>query len=348
MVTEGDSHATSGERQETSGNGKARSNADKTSSENENVKGLDVGTAGQKRMTKSAESTPLNEDANEKSGNLKKEAEEAARARDVFIRQEKIFIRKGELLGELNTFYSTDTFMTPGIPAFKTKRRFLDTTLIARYGVRDGLEVDLIAPVFVHAIQEIDSGTATVRRQDDGIGDFSAIVRYQLLGERAGRPDVILDINGKSRTGGNTLRGTGHWNVGGGITLVKTIDPVVFFGRLGYTATLDRDGPIPALMPGLLPVQQTRNPGDIIEYRLGMGFSLNDRVSMQMQLAGAYVGRTSVDGQKLQGSSLDIANLLLSTTVLLTKRLYIEPVVGLGLTDDAFDSFIGMRLPYRF
>jgi hypothetical protein len=314
------SQTVSDDRSEASEGGKSKGDAGKTNRENEN----------------------------QKSADLKKEAEEAARARDVFVRQEKIFIRKGELLSELNTFYSTDAFMTPGIPAFKTKRRFLDTTLIARYGVRDGLELDLIAPIFVHAIQEIDSGTASVRRQDDGIGDFSAILRYQLLGERGGRPDIILDINGKSRTGGDTLRGTGHWNIGGGITLVKTIDPVVFFGRLGYTATLDRDGPMPALMPGLLPVQQSRNPGDIIEYRLGMGFSLNDRVSMQMQLAGAYVGRTTVDGEKLLGSSLEIANLLLSTTVLLTKRLYIEPVVGLGLTDDAFDSFIGMRLPYRF
>jgi hypothetical protein len=77
--------------------------------------------------------------------------------------------------------------------------------------------------------------------------------------------------------------------VGGGVALVKTLDPVVFFGRLGYSATLERQG---------------RDPGDQLFYVLGMGYSLNERVSFNMRVGGALVGRTAVDGQEIPGSNL--------------------------------------------
>jgi len=121
--------------------------------------------------------------------------------------------------------------------------------------------------------------------------------------------------------------------VGGGITLVKSIDPVVFFGRVGYTETL---------------AYGERNNGNIVTYSLGMGFSLNDRVAFNMQVVGALVGQTQLRGQVLDGSSLEIMNLLFSTTILATKKLFLEPIVGIGLTDDAFDTTIGLRIPYRF
>ena len=57
--------------------------------------------------------------------------------------------------------------------------------------------------------------------------------------------------------------------------MLKTIDPVVFFGRIGYVNNF---------------ASQSRNLGNIFEYRLGMGFSLNDKVSFNMQLTGAQMG----------------------------------------------------------
>ena len=54
---------------------------------------------------------------------------------------------------------------------------------------------------------------------------------------------MTLNVNAKSDTG-DTDRGlgTGQWDVGTGVSLVKTIDPVVFFGSLGYTWTLEQEG----------------------------------------------------------------------------------------------------------
>lgn len=272
-------------------------------------------------------------------GDRKKEAEELRRLRDVYLRSLSVFIRRGEVIFELNTFYSTDRRqdflqLTPtDATLIRTTRRFFDTTVFLRLGLATGLEFDVIVPAFVHAEQEIDLGTGRNRAVSEGLGDIGAALRYQVWYEQGGWPALIIDAIGKSRTGGDSLRGTGSYHVGGGITLLKSIDPVVFFGRIGYTETLELNG---------------RNLGNIFDYSLGMGFSLNDRVSFNMQVTNSLIGQTTLLGQKIEGSSLEIVNLLFTTTVLVTKKLFIEPVVGVGVTDDAFDAILGFRVPYRF
>jgi len=272
-------------------------------------------------------------------GDRRKEAEELKRLMDLYLRSQSVFIRKGELMVELNSFYSTDRrqeFLRldpANATLIRTTRRFFETVLFGRYGLGTGLELDVIVPFFVHAEQEIDLGTGQNRLVSEGIGDIAAALRYQVWYERGLRPSLIIDVLAKSRTGGNTLRGTGNYNIGGGITLLKTVDPVVFFGRIGYIETLSHGD---------------RDLGNIIEYNLGMGFSLNDRVSFNMQVTNALVGRTKLLGQTIGGSSLEIINLLFTTTVLINKHLFVEPFVGVGLTDDAFDASLGVRLPYRF
>jgi Putative MetA-pathway of phenol degradation len=266
------------------------------------------------------------------------EAEEARRAMEVFLREQRVLFRRGDLAFEFDTFYSTDTrdevIRTNGGAAFvKFTNRVASSVFITRYGLLDGLELDVDIP-FGYAEQEVDQGVARSRQDDFGLGDIAGRLRYQLWYETGVRPDLVLDLEVKSITGDDTtLLGTGNWNVGGGVTLVKTLDPVVFFGRLGYTATLERKG---------------RNPGDQIRYLLGMGFSLNDRVSFNMRTSGAIVGRLEVDGREIPGSSLDIINLEFFVTTRATRRLFIEPVVSLGLTNDAPDVVAGVNLVYQF
>ncbi len=116
---------------------------------------------------------------------------------------------------------------------------------------------------------------------------------------------------------------------GGGITLVKTLDPVVFFGRVGYT-------------------HRFGDPGDVFSASLGMGFSLNDRVSYNMQVLGAFVDRPDSDETALGGDSgLEIISLQFAVTVLVTRRLFVEPVVNFGLSDDAVDVIVGINMPFQ-
>jgi hypothetical protein len=285
-------------------------------------------------------------------GSRQKEAEETERLTDLFLRQQNVFLRKRELMVELNSFYSRNEqqrFVQTGPAQLSLARlttRLFDETIVLRYGIlTDGLELDVFAPVFVHAEQHSDFGTQSAKAQENRFGDLSAALRYQVWYERGLRPSLTLDIEGKSRTGGSGLAGTGNWNAGGGITLLKSIDPVVFFGRLGYTHNFR---------------SSTLSLGDSVDYRVGMGFSLNDRVSFTIQITGAIIspgeqkillpgtGLTPDSGLTAIGiGSREIMNLFFTTTVLVTKRFFIEPVVGVALTDQAF-TIIGIRIPYRF
>jgi hypothetical protein len=265
------------------------------------------------------------------------EAEETRRAMEVFLREQLVLSRRGELSLEFDTFYSTGTrhqfVRSDGSVTFIERTdQTVSTTFIPRYGILDGLELALAIP-FGYAKQELDSGVARSRTDDFGLGDIAGTLRYQLWSEAGARPAVILELEGKSRTRSAPLLGTDHWNVGGGVTLVKTLDPVVFFGRLGYTATLERAG---------------RDPGDQIRYQLGMGFSLNDRVSFKMQVDGAAVGQDALNGQEIAGSSLNIISLLFAVTTRATRSLFVEPAVSIGLTEDTPDVVAGVDLVYQF
>jgi hypothetical protein len=279
--------------------------------------------------------------------NRQKEAEETQRLTELYLRSQSVFLRKGELMLETNFFYSRNTReslipINGGVSVTQDTRRFYDTTLIARYGIlTDGLELDVIAPVYSVADIQSDLGGTRFTQRDEGLGDVRAALRYQAWYERGSRPSVVFDLEGKSRTGGSGLTGTGTWNTGWGVTLIKTIDPVVFFGRVGYTYTFS---------------SHTRDLGNIFDYRIGMGFSLNDRVSFNVQLIGAHVGPGKIvgaDGGTVGGPltfstrQIEVMNLVFTTTVLVTKKLFIEPFIGVGLTEQSF-TIVGLRIPYRF
>jgi hypothetical protein len=261
-------------------------------------------------------------------------AEEAQRALDVFLRQERIIFRPGEFAFELGMFYRTDTdeqVISVGAlrPLATVTNRGGFATLTARVGLLRDLQFDVAVPIGV-AKQEIEVGAAHLRTDDAGLGDIVGRLRYGLLAERGARPDVILDVTAASgMTSVQTIRGAGFWRVGGGVSLVKTLDPVVFFGRLGYTAVLEREG---------------RDPPDQFSYLFGTGFSLTDRVSVSTRVSGIAGGRTQVNGRAIPGTSLDAISLQFAVTARLSRRLYVEPFVSAGLTEDATDAVVGVSL----
>jgi hypothetical protein len=268
--------------------------------------------------------------------NRQKEAEEVERLRDLFLRSQFVFIRKKEVILEYNFLYNSDARFIPvgAAQSVKLTRRFIDNILLVRFGLADGLELDVSAPFYIHADVTTDVGSVRSQTQSEGIGDVSGALRYQVFYERGIRPSLTVEANFKSHTGGDLLLGTGQYTAGGAFTLLKTIDPVVLFAGLGYTTILARSD---------------LGSGDIIDYRAGMGYSLNDRVSFNIQATGSLIRRPApLLGVLSPTSRFEIVNLLFTTTILVTKRLFMEPLVGVGLTDDAFDATLGFRLAYRY
>jgi hypothetical protein len=281
-------------------------------------------------------------------GDRRKEAEEAKRELDQFLRAQKLLFKPGEVQLEYGAFYAHEAETSPVSPIAPVFiSRFASANFLMRYGLAEDLEFNFGVP-FVYTERERDTrplllGTSTPfsREAGVGLGDINWAFRYAALHEDRGLPEVTLNVHAKADTGDEDRGlGTGHWNVGSGVSLVKTIDPVVFFGSLGYTWTLERgDVDLGRSISGDV------DPGDEIPYSIGMGFSLNDRVSLSMVMAGAAIRRAEVNGNGISGSGLDINSLQFTTTVQLAKRVYVEPFVGFGLTDEAADFLVGINVP---
>ena len=295
-------------------------------------------------------------------GNRQVEAEASRRELDTFLRGKKVLFKRGELALEYHLGYSEDithnicldadfgdSYCPEGsVIAPKFINHSIDTSLLMRYGLTDHLELDLTIPYsYIEQKQDFRPfkvPTSLRRTENSGMGDIGLAIRYTAWTESGNIPNITLSMNAKSTTGkesslsqdgGNQSPGlgTGFWNVGAGISLVKTIDPVVFFGLLGYTTTLEKNG---------------IEPGDQIPYSFGTGFSMNDKVSFSTSLSGNAVRRTKFNGREIAGSSKNINTLQLGFTVQLSKRLFIEPYVGFGLNEEASDFVLGFNLPYRF
>jgi hypothetical protein len=256
-----------------------------------------------------------------------------------------VLIRRGEIQLELSTFYGMDTedqlIPVPGQNSLlvKSKSRRVSANILGRYGLIDNLELVVQIPFLVYTEQSNKFQIGGVEQKLDatGVGDVSGSLRYQVWRESRSIPDIVVELNGLSNTG-DDLRwvgddvslGTGAWEMGVGVNVVKTLDPVVFFGRIGYT---HRFGDL----------------GDVFSLSVGTGFSLNDRVSFNMQVLGDFVDRAEVDEATLaDNSSLEIISLQFAVTILVSKRLFVEPVVNFGLSEDATDVVVGINMPFQF
>lgn len=278
-------------------------------------------------------------------GSRQMEAEESRRELDEFLRNRKVLFKPGELSLEFNLGYSQNRsdnafdFNSQGNIGVtpKSNTRTVDTGLLLRYGLANDLEFDIAVPYgFIE--QEDEFGASSTQNavlvDNAGIGDITGALRYTAWKETGIIPAITLSLNAKSTTGDEEKRlGTGFWNVGGGISLVKTIDPVVFFGSLGYTETLEDNGV---------------DPGSQVSYSLGTGFSMNDRVSFSTSLVGVAVTRSEINGREVRGSAQELQTLQFSSTIQLKKRLFLEPFVGFGLTKEATDFLVGFNVPFRF
>lgn len=273
--------------------------------------------------------------AETETGDREDEAREAQRQLDTFLRRQKLLFQAGEVEIDFGAAYAKESFGGVGT-------RFANASVTARYGVADDIEFDLTVPLrYVEQFDRFGVVANSINPGGDrrpssvGLGDIDWAVRYAALREEGLLPDVVVALNAKSTTGDEDRElGTGHWNVGTTVTLVKTIDPVVFFGSLGYAATLEDDGV---------------NPGDEIPYSAGLGFSLNDRVSFTTTLIGLAVRRRSGPDPEEDSSSgsADINLLQFATTVQLMPGLFIEPFAAFGLTEESPDFIVGISVPYQ-
>ncbi len=123
---------------------------------------------------------------------------------------------------------------------------------------------------------------------------------------------------------------------GGGLALVKSIDPVVLFASANYRHTFSRDF-----------ADVTRlEPEDRLDATFGYALALNDTLTLSAAVSGLFTWETTFDNAKLRDQ--ESFSLQFALTSWLAKGLYIEPSVSFGLNGPGDSFAIGVTLPYTF
>lgn len=268
------------------------------------------------------------------------------------------------------TFRGTEiveTILLGVVEAQDADRDFLETALTLRYGVTDRLEIETRVPG-VYRSDRVTT-TANINSQDVsttndsegyGLGDVEAAAHYQLNDGGGGWPYFIGNLRGKFPTGRGPFdvdrdasgietelpTGSGFYSVEPSLTMLYPVDPVVLFGNLGYVWNI-ADGVDQDI--GDLRIGEV-DPGDAIRFGFGVSFAANATTSMSFAYSQELIDGTvtELDGTDQESEELTVGQITLGFSHRLSERMSINVGTTFGVTEDATDLQIGIRLPIRF
>lgn len=207
---------------------------------------------------------------------------------------------------------------------------------------------------------------------DRDIGDISAGISYRLFPESASWPDVVVNARIKAPTGqdsfgvpvievpgteGNLIvptslpTGSGVWSGSAGVSLLKTLDPLIVFANMSYfyapeTHFDDIDEAV-GNQPGDVDL------GEAVQFGAGVAFALNERSSLSFSYTQRIGGRATIARDEelkrpVVGSQSNVASFNFGASFALNRKISLLTSLGIGLTSDAPDLTFGVRLPFSF
>ncbi len=214
----------------------------------------------------------------------------------------------------------------------QVRRRLLYTPLATRYGLTRNIQVFANLPMGYSNTQISTFGVSDSTNRG-GIGDLTAGASFHLLKSEDQLPDVILTMDFTAPTGvfstpifgqvpGSNL-GQGFWAMSGSLLFIHRYDPIIVFYGGGIRHLFERE------FNGVL-----FSPGEQILYQFGVGFSVNDRVTLSTAFQGFYITNTQLDNQTVDGTNLEPISLRFAATIARNCRI-IEPFVAIGATHSA-------------
>lgn len=321
------------------------------------------GILAQQTPGTAAEGAP---ETGEEVGTDKAEQRRFTAQRAILERQGGVLVPAGQLVVEPGFQYTNQASNFLNIQGFRPvppivigtiesaaiDRNFYTAQLDARYGLHRRVELELSVPWGVRTERfEEDLGGPNedvLRQSSSGIGDVQFGAFTQLLYQREWWPDTVLNLLVQTPTGedpfevdeGDLPLGSGTWGMSAGLTFVRTLDPAVLFGNIRYQWNLENDFQNDTFDGEV-------DFGDVWEYSGGVAFSLNERFAYSVSVQQSIIGRTEVEGIKIQGSDLNVARVFLGGSYRMSPIITANLAVGIGLTEDAPDYSIELSFPLR-
>lgn len=261
----------------------------------------------------------------------------------------------------------------------------IDTDIVtadvsARYGITDRLQVDTNIPFIMRRSTYTSGGAggsatglSKAARTKAGLGDISIGASYRLFEETARSPDIVLSARVKAPTGDHPFgvplvevdgssgnlnipeelpTGTGVWGASVGLSALKTIDPLVVFGNASFFYNFEQEfddlDEIEGDQPG------TADLGWAVQVGAGLAIALNDTSSLALSYTQRFVEESRIRGvddeafEPIIGSGAMVGLLNIGASFAINEDIALLANVSAGVTDDAPDMQVGIRVPIRF
>jgi opacity protein-like surface antigen len=259
-----------------------------------------------------------------------------------------------------------ETVLIGVVEAEDADRDFYEAALTLRYGVTNRLEVEARIPG-VYRDDRVGT-TANLAGTDvefeesldgSGLGDIEAAVHYQINQGGAGIPYVVANLRAKFPTGRGPFdvdrdpfgietelpTGSGFYSIEPSLTFIYPSDPVVLFANIGYLFNLERD--VDKTIGG----QEIGevDPGDSIRFGFGFSFAVNESMSFSLGYSQDLIQKTEteVNGVTTKAEKLTVGSISIGVAHRLTDWMSIDVGTSFGVTSDAPDVSLGVRLPIR-
>ncbi|RDS80719.1 hypothetical protein DWU99_18690 [Dyella psychrodurans] len=281
----------------------------------------------------------------------------------------------------LNGFLALNSIFLGNIAIDRVTSDSLTYDMIGRYAITPRLSFNLDVPYVGRATDYQQGGAggsaaAIDEKQSTGkaIGDVSFSVNYKLLTETQSRPDTVLTFGMTAPSGrapygikwynvassqfeefavpSRQPTGNGVWQASLGSSFVKTIDPAIVFGNVGYIHSFIRG------FNDINTDPQVVTPGsvklaDVFYFGAGLAFAFNDRASLSLSFSDRINGKDSLretggSWTKIIGSQANAATLNLGFTYAVNAHTTIVTLLGMGMTPDAPDFTLTFKVPYMF
>ncbi len=271
------------------------------------------------------------------------EAPEQDTAEEIFLQTQNVLLRARQLTIELGLFYTKSEAegltLLPGnilINALGEQDTFT-SNLNIRYGLFHDVQLFAIGVLRRQksTTRTTTSGGATPITQKTSstlteFGDFTLGVRSVVLHEAAGRPDIILSIDGIIPTRSSS------YGIEGNIALSKRSDPIALFANFNYLHKFSRE----------FSDFSRLEPENTFAATLGYSFAVNDTISLNTLVSGIFSRPTNFDKSTTPDlPATERFTLQLGLTSLITERLYIQPSLTFALNGPA-NVTAGVSIPY--
>jgi hypothetical protein len=280
----------------------------------------------------------------------------------------------------LSGFLALDAILLGKIDLQQIKTDQLQYDLTGRMNLSDRTSMDLNLPFIYRNSKYISPGAggaasavSDASSNTTALGDVNAGLYYQLPKKSPTDLDWIASIRVKAPTGrhpfGIKLRdadpannnlvipsrqptGNGVWNTSLGLSVLKTYDPVVLFGNIGYSYNFKRS------FADLSSTEGTTTPGDVkmgSAWSIGAGFALalNEKMSVSFSYSQLLQKAARLRGSgepwvRQAGTDVNSAMFNAGLTHQMSKNLSMVGTVSVGLSPDAPDFSVGLKFPYTF